>query len=96
MAAKIEIYEAAREISKTKTALYEELAHDPEFNRRGGKIYPYDTIGANLDAIFSLLEVSGNKSLLTGDHVSRVADIGCANGELSLVLSKAGYQVTGS
>jgi SAM-dependent methyltransferase len=93
MAAKIEIYEAAREISKTKTALYEELAHDPEFNRRGGKIYPYDTIGANLDAIFSLLEVSGNESLLTGDHVSRVADIGCANGELSLVLSKAGYQV---
>jgi SAM-dependent methyltransferase len=94
MASKSEIHESATAIEARIAELREVIAQDSEILRRGGVVFPHNTIGANLGPIFELLGKSGNEHLLLGHGVSHVADIGCGNGDLAFTLSRCGYTVT--
>lgn len=83
--------EAIDFFNSKKTACYESISKKEEFIKLGGKIYPYDTLGSNLD----VLKILADKIGIDFDSKSlSIADIGCANGELAIALSLAGHIVT--
>lgn len=93
MTTKEQIYQAATQIRQCTPHILDEIAHDPVYLERHGKLYPYDTLSANLDPIFALLEGAGEDELLSSLSPKYIADIGCANGDLSFVLAMCGYRV---
>lgn len=94
MSLKQSIYDAAAAIRDARGTWYEKIAEDPEFQSRGGIIYPYDTTGANLDSIFAIFESSGFLTELEDGKIRTICDIGCANGELAFSFAEAGFDVT--
>jgi tRNA (mo5U34)-methyltransferase len=96
MSKKTGVYAAANNLRLSRDAWYDEIKASTEFQRLGGKIYPYDITAANLDPIFSLFEATGFIDHFESEHQdpATVCDIGCANGDLSLAFSQAGFKVT--
>jgi tRNA (mo5U34)-methyltransferase len=86
---------AVAQYRKIKTELYHEIEDSEEFKRLGGKIYPYDILDANLDALFKALDDAGLRERFENSELPYVSDIGCANGDLSIVLSQSGLHITG-
>lgn len=83
--------DAVEYFNATKMANYDLISNQHEFIKIGGKVYPYDTLGSNLGVLKKLTDKIGidfdSKSL-------NITDIGCANGELAVVLSLSGHNVT--
>lgn len=88
------LHAAAQVVAERRAGWHQQVAEDPTFQAKGGKIYPYDILGANLAPMFTLFEKSGVIDLFDGGEVSTVCDIGCANGDLSLGYALAGYKTT--
>lgn len=94
MTMKQKFYESTKPVLENRQAWYEAAAQDPAFVARGGIVYPYDTIAANVDPMFALFEQSGFIDKFESGEIETVCDIGCANGELSYALAGAGYKTT--
>jgi SAM-dependent methyltransferase len=94
MTNKAAIYAAAARVVEERSGWHERIRTDPAYQALGGKIYPYDTIGANINPLFRLIEESGFIADFENGDVKYIADIGCANGDLSCALGLAGYNVT--
>ncbi|TAJ90982.1 methyltransferase domain-containing protein [Reyranella sp.] len=84
----------ARKIMDARKAAYEKISAESPFVAGGGQIYPYDTLGSNLDLMFSLFQKSGFISDLESNAIKTVCDIGCANGELALTFAASGFDTT--
>lgn len=82
----------AREVLSRREAWYEAAAADADFIERGGKVYPYDIIHANAEPLSRLMADSGFADEIGVD--AKLADIGCANGDLSYSLALGGNHVT--
>ncbi len=89
-----QLYDAASLVKERMPGILEQIREDPEFLARGGIVYPFDILGANLDVIVELLRKSNNEALLTGDGVRHIADVGCANGDITYTLASTGFAVT--
>lgn len=94
MTMKQKFYEATKPVLDSRQSWYESAAKDPVFQERGGVVYPYDTIAANVDPMFQLFEKSGFIDIFEGGEIKTVCDVGCANGELSYALAGAGLRAT--
>ena len=86
--------DAATHILGQREIWYEKIRSDPAFQDRGGTIYPYDTMGANLANMFELFNRSGFAETFESDAVRSVCDVGCANGELAFAMSGADLMVS--
>lgn len=94
MTVRDKIFEAADKLVNSRKTWLPVLEGDKEFLSRGGIIYPYDTISANLSGLFELFDQTGITSRLETSEIVKVADIGCANGELGLSFAQAGFEAT--
>jgi 2-polyprenyl-3-methyl-5-hydroxy-6-metoxy-1,4-benzoquinol methylase len=94
MSVKTDVYAAAAHIRSRREEWYQWVARDQGFVARGGKVYPYDITGANLDPLFELFESSGYLAKIESREIRSICDIGCANGELSFAFSRSGFDVT--
>lgn len=83
---------AAAKVLAEREAWYAEAAQDDMFKARGGTVYPYDIIHANVDPLCRLMIDAGFTSELDPD--ASVVDIGCANGDLSYALALSGFKVS--
>lgn len=90
---KDKFYDIAKQVAAKRNAWRAHAEGSTIFQDLGGKYYPYDTIDANIDHIWQLLEQS---ELIEPffEKGSKVIDIGAANGELSFLLKYAGIDVT--
>lgn len=88
------IYKANEVVMAKRNVWHDNARADPEFIARGGLVYPYDILGANLDPMIALFEKTGVMDEIERGDVRTVADIGCANGDLSFVMAMAGFDVT--
>jgi len=86
--------EAADRVFQNRDTWYDSLRKDKEYESRGGLIYPYDTISANIDPLFYLLDSSGIIEEFEDGRIAKVCDVGCANGELSYCFSMTGFETT--
>ena len=93
MESKEDLYSAAKLIQSRIQEYLPSICADPEFQRRGGIVYPYSTIDANLDPLMSLAEQAGLSELLLSAQGASVIDIGCANGDLAFVFASRGSDV---
>lgn len=84
----------AGKISAARSTIFEKIAEEESYKAAGGIIYPFDTLGANLDVMFSLLQNSGFISDLENSEIKTVCDIGCANGEMALTFAASGFDTT--
>lgn len=85
---------AAEHVTHERGQWYSRIAEDPEFQSLGGVVYPYDTLGANLQPVVTLLRHAGWLDSLSAARTPKIIDIGCANGELSFALAIANSEVT--
>lgn len=95
MNTKQKIYEASKIVLADRMQWQADASQEKEFKERGGIVYPYDTISANIEPLFKLIESTPELTAeLEGGGIHYIADVGCANGDLSFTLALAGYNVT--
>lgn len=85
---------ASKKVLGMRSNWYQRIANDSAFRSRGGIVYPYDTIAANIEPLFIALERSGIIAEFEQGTLKTVCDMGCANGELSYSFALTGHQVT--
>lgn len=88
------IYEAAEMVRQKRDGWHQAVRSDPKFIESGGLVYPYDTLGANLDPMIALFESTGFMPKVEEGGIRCVADFGCANGDLTFAMSMAGFDMT--
>jgi hypothetical protein len=94
MRSKTTLLDSAREFLEKRSELYDNVANSPEYVESGARLYPYDIIGANFAVLIDLLEKSESSNFLNENGIATVLDVGGANGDLSFVFARAGFETT--
>ena len=87
-----DLHNNAQKYLAARDTLWEKVANHPDFQSTGLKIYPHDSIAANLPHFLELFDREGDFLNISG--IERVMDIGGANGDIAIVFALSGYETT--